>query len=73
MPKAALDRIFLNHPRTVDETYFEHMRFAATFAGTLAFAAGAALIHAAIPALCETTASRTIRKLHARIENRSPH
>ncbi|WP_102109165.1 DUF6356 family protein [Oceaniglobus roseus] len=66
-----LDRLFLAHPRHVDETYLEHMRFAAAFAGSLAFAAGAALVHAVIPALCETTASRTIRRLHARIENRT--
>jgi len=71
MPNTTLARIFLDHPQKVDETYFEHMRFAAGFAGTLAFAAGAALIHAVVPALCETTASRTVRKLHARIDNRS--
>ena len=73
MSHSALDRIFLDHPRRVEESYFEHMRFAATFAGTLAFAAGAALVHAVVPCLCETTASRTIRRLHARIENRSAH
>lgn len=65
-----LKRLFLDHPASVDETYFQHMWFALTFAGALFLAAGAALIHALIPACCETTASRIIRKLHARIENR---
>ena len=65
-----LQAIFVDHPASVDETYFEHLRFAAWFAGRLALAAAAAVVHALIPALCETTASGTIRELHARIENR---
>ena len=65
-----LQAIFVDHPTSVDETYFEHLRFAAWFAYRLTGAAAAALIHALIPALCETTASGTIRQLHARIEGR---
>ena len=66
-PLAAL---FLDHPATVDETYFQHMRFASGFAFWLGAAALAALVHAVIPALCETTASRILKRLHARIESR---
>ena len=62
--------IFLDHPATVNETYFQHMRFAFSFAFWLGAAAVAALIHAIIPALCETTASRILKRLHARIESR---
>lgn len=62
--------IFLDHPATVNETYFGHMRFAFGFAFWLGVAAIAALIHAVIPALCETTASRILKQLHARIETR---
>lgn len=65
-----LDRWFLAHPASVDETYFEHMRFALGFCFWLALAAGAALIHAVFPALCETTASRILRKLVARMDAR---
>jgi len=65
-----LKKIFLDHPASVDETYFEHMRFAFGFSFWLAVAAGAALVHAVVPVLCETTASRIIRRLYARIENR---
>lgn len=65
-----LSRIFLDHPSTVNEGFFEHMAFALKFAGLLFLAAGAALVHAFIPALCETTASRIICKLHARIQAR---
>lgn len=65
-----LHRVFLEHPATVDETFFQHMRFALGFAGTLAVAAGAALIHAFIPCLFEKTASRMIDRLHHRMHNR---
>ena len=62
--------LFLDHPASVDETYFQHMRFALGFAFWLGVAATAALIHAAVPAACETTASRILKRLHARIESR---
>ncbi|WP_296422630.1 DUF6356 family protein [Yoonia sp.] len=62
--------LFLDHPATVNETYFGHMRFAFGFAFWLGLAAMAALVHALIPALCETTASRILKRLHARIESR---
>jgi len=61
---------FLDHPAKVDETYLQHMTFALGFAFWLSVAAGAALIHAVIPALCETTASRILRKLVARMDRR---
>lgn len=63
-------RGFQDHPASVDETYFGHMRFALGFAGALFLAAGAALVHALIPPLFETTASRRIKALHARIVSR---
>ena len=68
-----LARLFLDHPASVDESYLQHMGFALRFAGLLALAAGAALLHALVPALCERTASGIIRRLHARIENRGTH
>lgn len=60
-------RAFRDHPASVDETYFGHMRFALGFAGALLVAAGAAIVHAFVPPLCETTASRRVKALHARI------
>ena len=62
--------VFLDHPATVNETYLGHMRFALGFCFWMTVAAGAALIHAFIPALCETTASRILKRLYGRIENR---
>jgi hypothetical protein len=63
-------RGFVDHPASVNETYLQHAGFAFGFAGRLFLASMAALIHAIIPPLFETTASRMIRKMHARIEAR---
>ena len=63
-------KLFLDHPSSVDETYLEHMWFAFSFAALLFAAGAAALIHALIPGLCKTTASRLIRRMYARIEYR---
>lgn len=65
-----INRVFLSHPASVDETFFEHMRFALRFSGMLFAAGGAALVHAFIPCLFEKTASGIIEKLHHRMHNR---
>ncbi|WP_187430643.1 hypothetical protein ROLI_021160 [Roseobacter fucihabitans] len=65
-----IQRIFLSHPATVDETFLQHMWFAMRFAALLFGAAGAALVHAFIPCLFEKTASRIITRLYGRIHNR---
>lgn len=62
-----LDRVFFAHPRSVDESYVEHGTFALRFASRLLLAGMAALIHAVVPCLCETTASRIILGMHAEI------
>jgi hypothetical protein len=67
---ATLHRLFLSHPQVVDESYGEHFCFALGFAARLFGAALAALVHAVIPCLFETTASRMVREMHARLANR---
>ena len=62
--------IFTAHPATVGETYFGHMAFAAWFASRLGMAAGAALVHAFLPFVFETTASRIVRELYERTHRR---
>ena len=54
---------FTAHPASVGESYFGHMRFASRFAARLFAIAGAALVHAVIPALFETTASDQIKAM----------
>lgn len=67
-----LRHLFLDHPRHVGESYFGHMRFALGFAGALAVAAMAAVVHAVVPALCEHTASGIVRDLESRTRGRRP-
>ena len=63
-------RLFLTHPASVDETYLEHARFALGFSLRLFAAAGAALVHAIVPALFEKTASTIVADLYQRTHNR---
>lgn len=62
---------FRDHPASVGESYFGHMKFALGFAGTLFAAAMCALVHALVPPLFETTASRMVARLYGRTHNRS--
>jgi hypothetical protein len=63
-------QLFTAHPSSVDESYFEHMAFAAWFSSRLMLAAGAALVHALLPFMFEKTASGIIRQLYERTHNR---
>ena len=65
-----INRMFLAHPRSVDETYGEHAVFAFTFSLRLFAAAGAALVHAILPFAFEKTASRIVADLYSRTHNR---
>ena len=67
---ASLKSLFLTHPRSVDESYLQHMAFAGRFSGKLFLAAMAALVHAVLPFLFERTASRMIAEMYARTHNR---
>ncbi|ESZ01946.1 Type 1 capsular polysaccharide biosynthesis protein J [Mesorhizobium sp. L2C089B000] len=66
-------KLFTSHPAKVGETYFSHMAFAAWFCSRLLMAAGAALVHAFLPFLFETAASRIVRELYERTHNRGSH
>ena len=58
------------HLEAANESYFGHMRFAATL-GAMAIAAGlACLIHALIPALCTRTCGLTIGRLRTLFDDR---
>lgn len=59
------------HLKNAGEGYWQHFRFATTF-GLLAMAAGlAAILHAFIPGICTSTASRIVRHLGHLIDDRS--
>lgn len=65
-----IDRMFLAHPASVDESYGEHALFASRFALKLFAAAGAATVHAFVPCLFEKTASRIVADLYTKTRNR---
>lgn len=58
------------HPASVGESYFGHMRLALRFSGLLFAAGGAALVHAILPALFETTAGRLVKRMADMMEAR---
>ena len=65
-----ISKLFLDHPRSVDETYLQHAAFAGAFSLRL-FAAGfCALVHAILPFAFEKTASRMIAGMYAQTHNR---
>ena len=57
-------RLFIDHPRTVDETYWQHFRFAGNFGIKMLWGGVGAIVHALIPGICKTAGSDSIRKLN---------
>jgi hypothetical protein len=49
---------FTTHPKSVNETYLQHMRFAFRFGSRMLQGGAAAVVHSIFPFLCVTTASR---------------
>ena len=67
-----LTAAFTDHPRSVGESYWEHLLAASSFAGRLALAAIACFLHALLPFLFVKTGSRMIDDLHNRmVRNRT--
>ena len=66
-----LDEWFLEHPRTVGETYFQHQRIAVRFAVALFRAAILCLIHALVPKMFDHSASLAVAELHQRMTRRN--
>lgn len=60
-------RLFLDHPDSVGESYVEHAQVAGGFGLRMIVGGLGALVHAAFPFFCQTTGSRTVAALHARM------
>lgn len=60
-------RLMIDHPASVGESYFEHMRASLTVAARLAAAAAGCVVHAIVPGWCTTAGSNAILKLHSEI------
>jgi hypothetical protein len=69
-----LEQLFKRHPRSVGETYLEHLRQAFTFGGRMLLAGIACILHGLLPAVFTSTGSRAVTALHERmVLNRSRH
>ncbi len=65
-----LQRLFLEHPCSIGETYFEHQRSAFLFGGMMLVAGFACLLHGVLPALFQHTGSQAVSKLYRRMRAR---
>lgn len=59
-----LPKKFTEHPESVDETYFEHMAFAAKMSGKLMKAAWCCAVHAVMPWRHCTSGSTAIKEMY---------
>ena len=57
-------RLFIDHPKSVDESYWEHFGVASKFGVTMIWGGMCALVHAVVPGWCITTGSDTIIRLN---------
>ena len=64
-------RAFTEHPASVGESYWQHLAFALGFAARLLLAGLAALVHALLPFLFKTTASRLIAEMARKTGSRA--
>lgn len=62
-----LRRLFLDHPAAVGESYVRHFGVASSFGLSMVTGGVACFIHAVVPALFQTTGSRTVIALHGRL------
>jgi hypothetical protein len=62
-----LAEAFTEHPRSVGESYWEHMGASLSFSGRLLLAGLAALVHSVLPFLLVKTGSRMVSQLHDRM------
>ncbi len=69
-----LRKLFVDHPQSVGESYFEHLLVAFGFGFKMLGAGLACMIHGLVPGLFKTTGSQAITCLHDKlVANRCRH
>ena len=66
-----LIKLFIHHPESNGETYFQHFRCASSYGLSMIFSGLAAIIHSVFPFLFETAASDCAKKINEEIDRRS--
>ena len=65
------NRLFVDHPKSVDENYVEHFRVAGSFGVAMIWGGIKTLVHAIVPGMCITSGSDTVKRLnHIIVEQR---
>ncbi len=64
-------RIFTEHPESIGETYFQHLKHALCFGLKMAIGGIACMIHAIFPFLFQKTGSRALEELHSKFAKRA--
>lgn len=62
-----LNRLFLEHPRRMGETYGEHMAIAGSFGIAMVAGGLACLVHAILPCVFTSTGSGVVSRLYRRM------
>jgi len=60
-------KAFTEHPSSVGESYFQHMRHSFSFARKMLFGGMACFLHGIFPFICTRTGSTQILTLHDRM------
>jgi hypothetical protein len=66
-----MDKLFLKHPRSIGETYIQHLSFALCCGVRLVSLGFCLILHGIIPRCHETTASSGMRKIADELDARS--
>lgn len=67
-----MKNLFTEHPETVGETYFQHLKFAGLFGFKMAIGGCACMIHAVFPFIFANTGSNFLFKLMKSFIERMP-
>ena len=67
-----MKNIFTEHPKSLGETYFQHMKFACWLGWSMLMASVAFIIHAIFPFLLQKTGSNILFKVTHRFIDRVP-
>lgn len=69
-PGSLVDRALFAHPRTVGESYFEHLGIAGRFGATMVTGGLKCMIHAVLPSVFERAASDCVAGLNRELTRR---
>ena len=64
---SVIQNLFTEHPKSVGETYWQHLRSAASFAGLMLYGSMVCMIHALLPFVFTRTGSDCVASLYQRM------